>query len=201
MSAHPAATHDALALLRQRQRAVLALLKGREPDARAMATDAWLQQVAVSPRLAVLQDIDIFWKEHSFLGRCPFTAGVLKGRGWLRAEVQTLIREQALSPFMEELARAFLQRETTHPDPLVATLAHFELALSRAAWGEAGEWTLGWTQEPYALLGRLLADELPDYEAGPARWVTVVRADLPQLFEVRPAPAAGAGTGITLTPA
>lgn len=181
--------HENLAQLRQRQRAVLALLKGREPDARAMADDGWLRQVAASPRLDMLRDIDRFWKEHSLRERCPFTAGLLNARGWLHAEVQVLIREQALSPYMEELARAFLEHVATHRDPLAATLARFELALSRASWGEPGEFVVGWTQEPYALLGSLLAGVVPDYADGPAEWVTVVSATLPQGFEVRSAAA------------
>lgn len=176
----------ALAQHARRQRALLAMLKGRAPDAKSLVEDSYLQAVAASPRLAVLQDIDVFWKEHSFLGTCPFTAGLLQTRGQLRDQVHRLIREQSLSPFVEEMSRAFLESMAAQPERLLATVAQFELALSRTALGDLSEYRIAWTEEPYALLGRILGGIDPVYAAVPPTWETVVSAALPQRFEVRP---------------
>jgi len=177
--------------LARRQRALLALLKGREPDVAAMADDAYLQAVAESPRLAVMRDIDVFWKEHSFRARCPFTAGLLQHHGQLHDEVTRLIRDMPLSPFMEEMARDFLERCTRHPNPLVATLAQFELALTLTSQGDEAEYRITWTHEPYRVLGALLdgrAEHIEPADAAQQRYVTVVSAALPERFRVEVLP-------------
>jgi len=167
-----------------RQRHLLALLKMRETAQEQ--PDSYLRAVAGSRGLRALREIDYFWKEYSFITRCPFTAGLMRQQGILREEVIQLIRQERLSPYIEEMARVFLERATAHADPLIATVARFELALAVTAEGDAGEYRIAWRQDPYYVLGCLVDDRHPDPDRERGRFVTVVSATIAERFRVEP---------------
>ena len=183
---------EADAALTARQRGLLALLKMRQAGAETL--DPYLREVASSPGLEALRGIDYFWKEYSFLSRCPFTAGLMRRQGVLRDEVTRLIREERLSAFIEEMTRLFLERASRHPDPLVATLARFEHALAATAEGDPAEYRVEWDQDPYYVLGCLLDDQPIDRERTRGAFVTVVSSAIEGRFRVEPRSASQAAT-------
>jgi hypothetical protein len=131
-----------------------------------------------------LMSIDLFWKEHSLLQRCPFTAGLMRTKGVLRQEVTRLIRDEVISAFIEEMALLFLGRAAQHPEPLVATLARFESALAAGAEGDPTEHRIEWEQDPYYVLGCLVENRAIEPSHSRGRFVTVVCPAIENRFRV-----------------
>lgn len=168
--------------LAERQRRLLALLKMRE-TAEAQV-DPRLKEVALSRGLKALQEIDYFWKEYSIVSRCPFTAGLMRTEGVLREAVTGLIREERVSPFIEEMACQFLERASNNANPLIATVARFERALTATAEGDPAEHRIEWEQDPYYVLSSLLNHQTIDPTASRGHFVTVVSAQFEERFRV-----------------
>jgi hypothetical protein len=168
-----------LALL---QRRLLALIKGS-----AGVTDAdepYLHQVASSDELTLAREIVLWWRAFQVERYCVLTAAVLKRREVFDAAISDFVRTHQFSPFIETLGQAFLAAMSTHPDPLVASVASFELALVRVKQGDRATYVVDWDVEPYAVLDELLTGRRAADVETAGRYRTITSTQLPRLFEV-----------------
>ena len=70
-----------------------------------------------------------------------------------------------------------------HPEPLVASVAQFELALRRVKHGDPGRYVISWRHgNPLPILNAL-AKDTPFEDPGVTRQI-VISHDLPSLFHV-----------------
>ena len=64
-----------------------------------------------------------------------------------------------ISPFRETQTPAFLEAMSDHPEPLVASVAQFELALRRVKQGDPGRYVISWSHgDPLPILNALAKD-------------------------------------------
>jgi hypothetical protein len=164
------------------QRQLLGLIKFRYEA--SPADDPYIQAVAASDHLAMVREIVLWWRAYGVERYCVFTARLLKRQGLFDDAVLSFVQTRTLSPFIEKLGPAFLDHCSSHPDPLVATLARFELALIRVRRGDPAEYVIAWDRNPYPLLDSLLADGGVEADTTPGAYEATVAARLPDLFEV-----------------
>jgi hypothetical protein len=149
--------------------------------------DDYLREVAASDRVALLREIVVWWRSFGVQRACPLSAGLLLRQGRLDDVVVRFVADHSISPYIEDLASAFVDALRSDDDELVAAVASFEAAIIKVKRGDRGRHVVPWPTEPYAVLGALLGGgPLPDSAGDPA-W-TVVAADLPRRFEVLSAP-------------
>jgi hypothetical protein len=175
-----------MSLLTQ-QRQLLALLQAEDPaTAPGVADDAYLSQVAGSEALDVTRYIGLWWREYSIEQWCALTCALLKQRGTFTDTVRRFSLLEGLSRYIEEVGDRFLETMGAHPDPLVASVAGFELALIRAAQGDDTPRVIEWDREPGQVVASLVEGRsVEDCPVG--RYRTQVSPRLPQLFEIEPA--------------
>jgi hypothetical protein len=162
-------THLALAEL---QRAMRDLIRGD-----AVADDPYVRAASECVGLQVTRDTIRGWQRFRLSRNCRLTTPMLSARGILD---EVLDATECRSPYIEELANAFLRAACALGDPLVVSVASFERALLR---GDDVEETIAWPCDPYAVLGALLQGaEIPEMAAVP--YQTVVSKRIPGLFRV-----------------
>lgn len=147
--------------LEQQQHSLLALIKKRPlpPGER----DEYLERVAASDELGLLREIALWWRTLGIERNCPFTTNLLKKLARFEPAVDAFYCRHATSPYMEEMAIQFLETLTPDADPLVRSLASFELALLRVAEGDTREFVIEWDRDPAAVLAALRStDPLPE---------------------------------------
>lgn len=102
------------------QRGLASLIRGESaPD------DAYLRDVASSPRLRIVREVIASWRELLLRRSAPLTTRVLEERGRL-GDALSRIACRPESPFMEDLATSFLADYEEDTDELVAHIARFE---------------------------------------------------------------------------
>jgi hypothetical protein len=141
--------------LAEHQRALLDLMRGRAPAARG---DPYLARVAGSRELAFLREVSLFWCAVGVRSTCPWTARWLDRQGAFNDAIVAFHSGEDVSPYIETAGRQFLARFLTHPDPLAAALAAFELALLRVQAGETGVFRCDWPCNPDAVILALRTD-------------------------------------------
>ena len=139
--------------LRDVQRGLLCLLKGRRPEA---ALDPYLARVAASQELLLAREIALWWRAFSLETYCLFTSRLMNRLGIFNPAVEEFFRECSTSPFIEELSQEFLARVSTHQNPLVASVARFERALCRVKRGDEAAYEIEWDRNPQLLLDAIL---------------------------------------------
>ncbi len=98
--------------------------------------------------------------------QCRYTSRLLKRLGVYEAEVQKYFERNATSPNKEKLTTGFLRALTTHADPLVASVAKFELACL-AANESVKRSRIVWDRNPETTFRALeQLTELPPAEGG-----------------------------------
>src|SRR5437764_7079946 len=118
-------------------------------------------------RGCMLQEIALWWRQHGVELGCPLTSEVLRQRDLVGAAVGAMFRDGHGSPYMGLVVRDFLDRMSRDPDPLLSSVAQFELALLRVTQdGEDDEIVVAWDRDPYLALHRLLARLPLDAEPG-----------------------------------
>ena len=146
--------------LEHRQRGLLDLVKNRGP----IPCDPYLQQVANSASWQCSK-IALWWRAVSLEAQCRFTARLLKRLGCFDARIGDYFDRHATSPFIEELSFGFLASLHDHGDPLVRSIAQFELALLKVRSGSADKYSVEWNRNPdRVVLALERADELPPCE-------------------------------------
>ena len=142
--------------------------------------EPYFAEVARSRNLELVREISLWWRAVGIETACPFTSALLKTRGLFDALIRECSRAEGSSPFIAEQAAAFLERSVAHEDPLLRSVARFELALIRIGAGSRQEYVVEWQHDPLRVLDALLRGE--PGEAG--LWRTVVARHLPHGFRV-----------------
>jgi hypothetical protein len=164
------------------QRKLLGLLRSTY-DATA-DDDPYIRTVAGSADLLEARRNILLWRVYVLERMCPLTFELLKLRGLLETTIDAFVSQRNISPFRETQAPDFLEMLGSYTDDLVASVAQFELALTRVRDGVSEEYVIPWKVEPHSILNSLarktpLEDGVPtgDYRI-------VVSRDLPSLFEI-----------------
>src|SRR6266436_5959415 len=86
---------------------------------------------------------------------CVPTISLLIQGDFLPQELDAFIRQHNISPFRETQAPAFLETLSSHSDPLIASVAQFELSLMKVRQGDPRAYTVSWAVEPHTILNNL----------------------------------------------
>ena len=140
--------------LARQQTELLALLKSGQAEGEQ--TDPYIRAVAQSDHLAMLREIILAWRFFDIQRHCRLTARLLKKRGTFEEATRDFAATPNLSPFPDQLAEAFLRRMSEHRDPFVASVAQFELYLTKVKLGDSGEYTVDWPTDPWLLITSLV---------------------------------------------
>jgi hypothetical protein len=144
--------------LADHQRGVRSLLCGRAVE----TTDAYLDGVAGTEAVALVQEIASSWRNFALGRTCPLTIGALRLHGSLEATLAAHHRKGGHSPFLEVLAQQFLAVVAAHDDALVAAIAQFERSAHRARTGAASpddEVVIDWPCDPWEALQAVLDNQ------------------------------------------
>jgi len=164
--------------LAEYQKTLLDLMKGR---AAAGFTDPHLAELAQSPGLGLLREIAVWWRGFAVETNCPWTAQLLKKLGDFDPKVERFYRGQNVSPYVEKAGEQFLQQMSSSPQPLVAAMARFELALMKVKQGSADKHCVEWDRDPEQVFQFLKsARDLPPTEPG-LIYRTYIARDIPEL--------------------
>lgn len=164
------------------QRTLLGLI--RDNPAVQLHGDPYFLKVACSPDLQEARGNIALWRVYVLERTCVLTVELLRQNGHFDAVLQEFIRTQNLSPFREYQPLAFLAALDAHPDPLLASVSQFELALMKVRDGDPGIYEVDWTVNPYEVLHGL-AQRLPFVATSDgSHYLTRVAGHLPHHFEV-----------------
>jgi hypothetical protein len=136
-----------MTVLEQQQRGLLALLKRRPVE---VGADPWLETVAASPALDMMQEIALWWRCYQISAACRFASRLLKQLGRFEDTVAQFFETRPTSAFTEELGRDFLGSLSADADPLVREVAATELHLSTLDGAE-----VSWDRNPNAVFAAL----------------------------------------------
>jgi hypothetical protein len=144
--------------LARQQRMLLSLLRGSYNA--GPGDDPYILKVARSRDLAEARRNVLMWRVYVLERTCALTFALLKQRDLLDEALTEFIKRHNISPFRETQGPMFLEALREHPDPLVASVSQFELALMRVRQGDSGSYVIPWTVEPSTVLHKL-ARSLP----------------------------------------
>ena len=145
------------------QKGMLALLKRREWP----ADDPYLRVVAESAGLALVRKIGLWWTAVSLEAQCRYTTRLLKRLDEFDASVAGFFESESVSPFIEEMGPDFLRRMSAHPEPLLRSVAEFELSILLIQLGRGAPREILWDRHPERTIVALERREaLPEPEPG-----------------------------------
>jgi hypothetical protein len=138
--------------LAQRQRLLLAALKGRAAGAGGFA----------APELALLRETLLWWRGFGIARSCRFTAALLKAQGRFEDVIEAFVRDTPGADDIETQRELFLAHAQRDPDPLCAALAATEAALlHRQGVHDEAEREILWPRDPEPVFATLLRGECP----------------------------------------
>ncbi|HLK90383.1 MAG TPA: hypothetical protein VKZ18_10840 [Polyangia bacterium] len=144
--------------------------------------DPHIRTVAQSRDLEEAKRNIFLWRVYVLERTCALTFTLLRQRGRLASTIGGFIAGTNISPFRETQAPAFLETLSASDDPLVASVARFELALMLVREADARSYTIEWNVDPHSVLDSL-ARNLPLDEAAPrGTYQTLVSRELPSHF-------------------
>ena len=169
--------------LAEHQRKLLGLFRSTykvRPD-----DDPYILKVARSKDLAEGRRNIFLWRLWVLERTAILTFRLLKRRQLLEPAVDAFMMQYNISPFRETQTPAFLEAISDHPEPLVASVAQFELALRRVKQGDPGRYVICWSHgDPLPILNALAKDTpFEDPAPGDTRQI-LISHDLPSLFHV-----------------
>ncbi len=141
-----------MSTLARQQLAVLALIKRRPAD---LGGDPWLEKLASSPELDLVREIALWWRRFQIESLCRYTSRLLKRRGCFEQVVEKYFEANATSPYIEQAGPAFLDSLRAHPDPLVCSVAQFELACIGLREPNPPHFRIVWDRDPNLALAAL----------------------------------------------
>ena len=94
------------------------------------------RRVAASAHLTMVREVVRWWRAYGVGRFCVLTATLLKRRGVFDDTISAFVRTEPITPYAEELGETFLSYAGRQPEPLLAAVAQFELALVRAKKGD-----------------------------------------------------------------
>lgn len=166
------------------QRTLLGLVRGTYEV--GPHDDAYFRRVARSADLEEARGNILYWRLFVLERTCVLTVALLKRRDALVPALQAFMRDCNISPFREFQPLAFLEWLHEHPDPLLVSVARFELALARVREGDGARYVVDWPREPRAVLLALAQDDQLDESTPERPYATVISGALPYLFETVP---------------
>ncbi len=141
--------------LAQRQRRLLAAVKGRGADAGGFGAG----------ELALLRETLLWWRRLGVTQACRFTATLLGTRHRLDDVVEAFVRETRGADSIETQRDLFLAHVARDSDPLCAAMAMTELALlARMAISDLPPRVIAWPRDPGPVLAALLRGQPPPDE-------------------------------------
>jgi hypothetical protein len=146
--------------------------------------DGYFHRVAASRDLEEARGNVLLWRVYVLERTCVLTVALLCQQQRLSSVLQEFIRRQNISPFREFQPRAFLAFAGDDEDGLTASVAQFELALSKAREGESGRFVVRWDVEPGAVLKALAEGEPLSATLASDPHVAFIDRDLPGLFTI-----------------
>ena len=148
------------------------------------ADEPYIRTVAVSAHLTMVREVVQWWRAYGVGRFCVLTATLLKRRGVFDDTISAFVRTEPITPYAEELGETFLSYAGRQPEPLLAAVAQFELALVRAKKGDDTERTIPWPCDPHEVLLWLTSPMHGELVATPGHFVTTVSRAHPDMFEV-----------------
>lgn len=148
--------------------------------------DPYIRTVAQSRDLEEARRNVYLWRIYVLERSCVLTFTLLKRLKILEESVTAFIAQENISPFRETQAPAFLEMLSAHPNPLLASVAQFELALMKVWQGDSGSYTISWNVEPLGILNSLARDIPIDDCAPKGDCQILVSRDLAFFFQVVP---------------
>jgi hypothetical protein len=122
--------------------------------------DDYIWKVAGSKDLEEGRRNIFLWRTWVLERTCALTVRLLRRRSLFDATLRAFMQETNISPFRETQAPAFLETLREHRDPLVRSVAQFELALGKVRDGDESTYTIPFTVDPYVILN-CLANDMP----------------------------------------
>src|SRR3954452_1536731 len=135
------------------QRILLGLIRSNyqvRPD-----DDSYFHKVSQSRDLEEARGNILLWRVYVLERACVLTFSLLKQRELLKPALDAFIAQYNISPFRETQPPDFLEALSTHDDPLVASVAQFELSLWKVRQGDSASYTVYWSIEPHSILNNL----------------------------------------------
>jgi hypothetical protein len=171
--------------LANHQRILLGLIRSNyqvRPD-----DDAYFHRVSQSRDLEEARGNIFLWRVYVLERACVLTFTLLKQRNLLKQELDVFIRQHNISPFRETQPPDFLEALSSHDDPLIASVAKFELSLWKVKQGDPASYTVSWSVEPHSILNNLAKNIPIDEESVPkGDYQILISRDLPFLFQIDP---------------
>jgi len=165
------------------QRKLLGLIRSNyqvRPD-----DDPYFQKVSQSKDLEEARGNIFLWRVWVLERNSVLTFTLLKQRNLLKQVLDAFISQHNISPFRETQPPDFLEVLKSHNDPLIASVAQFELSLWKVRQGDPTTYTVSWSVEPHTILHNL-AKNIPIDEgrAPKGDYRIIVSRDLPSLFQI-----------------
>ena len=165
------------------QRILLGLIRSNyqvRPD-----DDAYFHRVSQSRDLEEARGNIFLWRVWVLERNCVLTFTLLKQRNLLKQELDVFIRQHNISPFRETQPPDFLAALGSHDDPLIASVAKFELSLWKVKQGDPASYTVSWPVEPHSILNNLAKNIPIDEESVPkGDYQILISRDLPFMFQI-----------------
>jgi hypothetical protein len=162
--------------LEQQQLGLLAMLRDRPTE---LPSDPWLQSVAKSDGLKMIHRIAGWWQRFQIEGQCRYTSRLMKRLGCFEQYVEEYFNIHPTPPSIEELTSQFLSSVKQDNDPLLSSVAHFELACLRLNDEISSTDIVTWDRDPsQVLLALENFGTLPSPEPN-VRFVMSLSASLP----------------------
>lgn len=164
------------------QRKLLGLFRG---NYRPSAADvAYVHQVAQSRELQEGRRNVFLWRTWVLERTCPLVVRLLRRLDLFDSTLRAFMRHANISPYRETQAPAFLQALYDHPDPLIRSVAQFELALLKVRQGDGRTYVIPWTFDPCPILSSLANDTPLDDQVCEGNYEIVVSSVFPHQFQI-----------------
>lgn len=169
--------------LANHQRILLGLIRSNYPV--RPDDDRYFHKVSQSRDLEEARGNILLWRVYVLERACVLTFTLLKQRDLLKQALDAFIAQYNISPFRETQPPDFLEALSTHDDPLVASVAQFELSLWKVRQGDPASYTVYWSVEPHTILNNL-AKGIPIDEdsARKGDYQILISRDLPFQFQI-----------------
>lgn len=150
------------------------------------ADDAYIHGVAQSRDLEEGRRNIFLWRTWVLERTCALTVRLLRRRNLFDATLMAFIERNNISPFRETQAPAFLEALSDHPDPLICSVAQFELALLKVRQGDEATYVFRWSLDPHPILNSLANDTPLDDDVSEGAYEIVVSPNAPHQFLISP---------------
>ena len=146
----------------------------------------YVQALAGSSRLAVVREVVHFWRAHGLERFCILTVIWLKYLRRFEADIERFVATEKFSPFIEEAGQQFLQYLANDDDPIVQSLAKFEIALHETRIDPSEKRIVEWPCDPRPILAVILKENNFIDPKNTSRYRVTISRALPGGFVCEP---------------